>query len=281
MKTNQINGAEVALRCAHRWGKPLIGRMGYLWSDFVARENGAVTRARTIEDELFRSADRIVVTTAEMASTIGERIPPGNAKTVVIPNYVETDRFAPDSGQIKDFDVIFVGRLSPQKNLSALLMALRGIDAKAMIIGDGSLRNELKSQFDDLRLKISWRGNVPNSELPALMNQSSIFVLPSHYEGHPKTLIEAMACGMPVIGADSPGIRNIINHGLNGYLCDPEPENLRSAIKNLLGNFSQRDFLGKNARQYVVDNFSLEIILKKEYEIYREVLSENKEKLFN
>ena len=274
MKTNQINGAEVALRCAHRWGKPLIGRMGYLWSDFVARENGAVTRARTIEDELFRSADRIVVTTAEMASSIRERTPEVSEKTIVIPNYVETNRFVPDHDQPKEFDVLFVGRLSAQKNVSAFLMALDDIDAKSVIVGDGNLQQALQSQYGNLNGRVRWEGNIPNTDLPYLMNRSRIFVLPSHYEGHPKALIEAMSCGMPVIGANSPGIRGVISHGVNGLLCGTDSESISASIERLLSDAGLCDSLGRNARQYVIDNFSLDRVFEIEYQLYQEVLNE-------
>ncbi len=278
IKTNQMNGAEVAVRCAQRWGKPLIGRMGYLWSDFVAwkngTSNGAVARAREIEQQVFRSSERVVVTTVEMANSIQERDPEARNKTFVIPNYVETDRFAPDSRQSKDFDVIFVGRLSPQKNVAALLEALSDLEVKSLIIGSGELRDELQSQYGDASGKIKWEGNIPNSELPSVMNRSRIFILPSHYEGHPKTLIEAMSCGMPVIGADSAGIRKIIDHGVNGLLCGTDSESIRTSIQELLDKPDLCETLGNNARQYVLEHFSLDRVFEIEYQLYQEVLNE-------
>ena len=280
MKTNQTKGAEIALRSARFWKKPLIARMGYMLSDFVARQsissNGAVMKAINMENELFTFSRRIVVTTEEMVLNIRKRITEVSEKTVVIPNYVETDRFEPDGSQAKDFDVLFVGRLSPQKNISVLLMALNDLDAKAIIIGNGELRDELQTQFGDLNGKIEWGGNVPNSELPSMMNNSRIFVLPSHYEGHPKTLIEAMSCGMPIVGADSPGIREIIDHGVNGYLCGTDAESIRSVLEKLLNKPDLCKYLGKNARLYAVENFSLDRTLEMEYQMYKEVISESK-----
>jgi glycosyltransferase involved in cell wall biosynthesis len=233
-------------------------------------------KAINMENELFTSSRRIVVTTEEMVLNIRKRITEVSEKTVVIPNYVETDRFEPDGSQAKDFDVLFVGRFSPQKNISVLLMALNDLDAKAIIIGNGELRDELQTQFGDLNGKIEWGGNVPNSELPSMMNNSRIFVLPSHYEGHPKTLIEAMSCGMPIVGADSPGIREIIDHGVNGYLCGTDAESIRSVLEKLLNKPDLCKYLGKNARLYAVENFSLDRTLKMEYQMYKEVISESK-----
>jgi glycosyltransferase involved in cell wall biosynthesis len=195
-------------------------------------------------------------------------------KLKVIPNYVETERFVPDSEQSEDFDVIFVGRLALQKNVSAFLTALSDLDVRALIIGDGELCGRLQSEYGDMNGKVRWEGNVPNSRLPSLMNRSRIFVLPSHYEGHPKTLIEAMSCGMPVIGADSPGIREIIHHGVNGLLCGTDSKSIRRSLQELLDNPGLADSLGKNARQYVLEHFSLDRVFEMEYQLYKEVLNE-------
>jgi glycosyltransferase involved in cell wall biosynthesis len=266
-----MNGADVVLRCAQFWRKPLICRMGYMWSEFVNYENGSVEKVKQLENNLFRSADRIIVTTNEMRENILERIPDSKAKTSVVPNYVETDRFTLNTDMLKEFDILFVGRLSPQKNVSALLTALSDLDIKAIIIGNGELRDELQSQFGDLNGKVSWQRNIPNSKLPAMMNRSRIFILPSHYEGHPKTLIEAMSCGMSVIGADSPGIREIIRHGENGWLCGTDVESIGKAIRKLLKDPALAQRFGDNARKFVLQNYALEDIVEKELQIIKDV----------
>ena len=129
-----MNGADVALRSALHWGKPLICRMGYMWSEFVNHENGVATKSLKVENKLFNSADRITVTTDEMKKNISDRIPNSKDKTLVIPNYVKTSGFKPNPEIKKEFDILFVGRLVPQKNIKALLIALHEIDAKMMII---------------------------------------------------------------------------------------------------------------------------------------------------
>ena len=279
IKTNQMNGADVAFRYAYRHRKPLIGRMGYLWSDFVARENGSsddmVLKARITEDKLFKSSNRIVVTTAEMADSIQDRIPDEREKPVVIPNYVETDRFSPDADQPKEFDVIFVGRLCDQKNVSGLLKAIKDLHVKALIVGDGDLKGALQNEFRNLNVNVRWENKVPNCDLPIFMNRSRLFVLPSFYEGHPKTLIEAMSCGLPVIGADSPGISGIIDHGVNGLLCNTDAESIRLSIQMLLEDIGLSERLGKNARKYILNYFSLERVIEMEYQLYHEVLKEH------
>ena len=277
IKTNQANGADVALKASRRWRKPLIARCGYMWSEFVAHQQGrdspTTEEARRVEARVFSAAQRVVVTTPMMVADVGRRIPKAAEHTVLIPNYVDTEVFAPPDNEDKDCDLIFVGRLSPQKNVAALLEAIHPLDVRINLVGDGELRPVLQDRFAGLNGRVRWLGNVPNSELPAYLNRARVFVLPSHYEGHPKTLIEAMACGLPVIGADSPGIRELIRHGETGYLCGTDPVSIRAAIQTLLADFSLRLRLGAAARQYAVENFALDRIVELEFALLHEVLS--------
>ena len=274
IKTNQMSGANVALKSARVLNKPLIARCGYMFSDHVARQYGdgssRARKARKLEQHIFKSADRIVVTTKKMAKEIREGLPGVSGKIVVIPNYVEIDRFCPADTK-KDYDIIFIGRLTNQKNPTALLEAVMRLKYHTIMIGDGPLEKELKEKYENLNSRLEWRANIPNSELPGYMNRSKIFVLPSHYEGHPKTLIEAMSCGMPVIGADSPGIREIIRHGENGWLCGTDVESIGKAIRKLLKDPALAQRFGDNARQFVLQNCALEDIVEKELKVIKEV----------
>jgi glycosyltransferase involved in cell wall biosynthesis len=174
----------------------------------------------------------------------------------------------------KDYDIIFIGRLANQKNPTALLEAVMKLKYRTIMIGDGPLEKELKEKYENLNSRLEWKSNIPNSELPGYMNRSKIFVLPSHYEGHPKTLIEAMSCGMPVIGADTPGIREVIRHGENGWLCGTDADSISQAIQHLLEDPNLAQRLGDNARQFVLQNYALEDIVAKELEIIKEVALE-------
>src|SRR5688572_8253781 len=144
-KTNQMDGAEIALRAAHIWRKPFIARCGYVWSFNLAQEHGETSdvaiRARQIEERVFPQANHAVVTTTRIAQQVTERIPEIASRISVIPNYVETDRFAPEVGT-KDYDIIFIGRLAPEKNVDILLEAITPLDVNICIIGSGRLEME-------------------------------------------------------------------------------------------------------------------------------------------
>lgn len=276
IKTNQTPGADIALHTARFWRKPLIARCGYMWSEFVANKQGADAQAthhaQAIESQVFSAAQQVIVTTPMMADDIKHRIPAAASRTVVIPNYVETDRFLPLNHAEYDFDLIFIGRLVLQKNVSSLLEAIAPLKARLIIIGSGELQEPLKQKFAHLSDRICWQGNVSNAELPSYLNRACLFILPSYYEGHPKVLIEAMSCGMPVIGAKSPGIQELIQHGENGWLCNTDPESIRTAVEHLLAQPDLRTKLGRNARQFVLENFALDEIVYKERALYKKLL---------
>jgi len=267
IKTNQIDGAEVAIRSARIWKKPCIARCGYMFSYVMSRlygeESAKARHSLEVERRVFTGASVIVVTTVEMQRDVEKRKLSGTPRIVVIPNYVCTDQFAPQHVK-KDFDVVFVGRLSKEKNIAALLEVVKQLRLKALIIGTGELKQSLQEAYGTLGGLVQWHDRVPSRELPAQMNRTTLFVLPSLFEGHPKTLIEAMACGLPVIGANSPGIREIIRDGENGLLCGVDVGSIQETVTKLLKDPELQQRLARNARDFVVENFSLNRIVEKE-----------------
>lgn len=278
-KTNQIDGGEVALRAARLWKKPLIARCGYMWSYFASREfgkeNSQVSQIKQIEERVFKAAQKAVVTTKLMKGDISKRIPKIKDRIELIPNYTNLEHFyLKDKSVTKQYTVAYVGRISPQKNVASLLEAVSLLKVNLLLIGpqEGDLFHELQRRFATLNGKICWQKSVPNNELVHYLNRASLFVLPSFYEGHPKAMIEAMACGLPVIGADSPGIRELIRHGENGWLCAPDAKSIRQAIQHLLSNPELCQRLGQNARIYVRKHFDLERIVELEMNVLRQVI---------
>jgi len=276
IKTNQAYGAPLAAMAAEHYQKPLVARCGYLWSRNTAREFGAESpqcrEALQVEESVFKAATRVVVTTEAMAQDVVRRIPEAASKTVTIPNYVDTLTFCNGAGAPEPNTIVFVGRISREKNVQALLDAVRPLPVTLTVIGEGPLRPGLQAAYGDLNGKVRWEGNVPNSTLPSYFNKTALFALPSLYEGHPKALLEAMSCGMAVIGADSPGIREIISHGHNGYLCPPDFQGLGRAVEALLADPELCRTLGCNAREYVTERFSLAKIAELEHRLLLEVV---------
>lgn len=269
VKSNQVRGADIALAAARRLGKRFIARCGYLLSDNTSRTHGLDSsenrEACALEQHVFMQADRVVVTTPRIRQTVLQRYQLPADRVHVIPNYVDTTLFVPIShSQRNPRRLCYVGRLEPEKNPEALIEAIQGLDVELLVIGNGSLGPRLREHVSQHQLSVQFLGNLPNRQLPKILNSASIFVMPSLLEGHPKALLEAMACALPVIGADVPGIRDLIRHRETGYLCDCSPLGFRDAIRDVLADKELQHHMGGGAREYVEEHFALEKIVKLE-----------------
>ncbi len=281
IKTNQTYGAEIASEVSSIFGKPFIARCGYMWSQNCLREHGPeapITReAFRVENKVFKKADRIVVTTEAMRKDVSLRVKGAENKLVVIPNYVDTDVFRPLNVSKDPDTIIFIGRIAPEKNLEVLFEAIRLLNVRLRIIGEGRLRPHLQQKFADMENRLIWEGGIPNFQLPEYINGATAFILPSIYEGHPKALIEAMACSIPVIGCDSPGIREIINSENNGLLCATDQQSLRTAIIRVMNDREFAKMIAINAREFVMDNYSLQRIAHLELSLMYKTREINKQ----
>jgi GalNAc-alpha-(1->4)-GalNAc-alpha-(1->3)-diNAcBac-PP-undecaprenol alpha-1,4-N-acetyl-D-galactosaminyltransferase len=162
-----------------------------------------------------------------------------------------------------------VGRLDPQKGFDLLLHAFAEVAADfpewdALILGEGAERPSLELMGRALGIadRLSLPGPVRDVE--GFMTQSDLFVLSSRYEGFPNALLEAMACGLPVISTDCPtGPKEIIQDGANGLLV---PVNdvpaLAKAMRQLMGDQAERQRLGGSARS-VIDRYSTDRVMTK------------------
>jgi len=270
-KTNQINGWWSAGLAKLIFKKPLIVRCGYLLSTNQEQEWKKYSQLRIklvsqLEKLAFKYADKIIVTTPQMKFEAINRHNITPEKIKIIPNTVNIDVFKPKS-EIEKIEgrICFVGRFTSQKNLHLLIEAISGVkNTSIILIGDGPLKSELEEKAINLNVKVDFIGNVPNYKLPEMLNACQLFVLTSVWEGMPKALLEAMACGLPVIGTDAPGIRDVIKNGETGLLCKHDANEISNAIRLILNDKSLAQNLGVNARQYIVENFSLEKAVEKE-----------------
>jgi len=118
----------------------------------------------------------------------------------------------------------------------------------------------------------TWLGHV--HDMRAQWQRTRIACMPSYYgEGIPKTLIEAASCGLPIVTCDTPGCRVIVRDGHNGYLVAPrDPAALAKSLRLLLENVPLCERMGEVGRQRVIREFSLELVVRKHLDIYRELI---------
>ncbi|MFQ5456476.1 MAG: glycosyltransferase family 4 protein [Nitrospirota bacterium] len=282
LKTNQISGVEIPIWFKRHFNKKLIVRCGYLHSRFSEQEGydeKTVNAAKAYERKAFESADIGVVPTEHDRDWVVKSHGIPIEKLRVIPNYVDVGIFTPSEEKKESlFDVVFVGRSGLEKNLLALLGAIailkaRGRSIRLLFIGGCARDRRLKEICEEKRLEVTFLGNIPNKDLPDYLFQSSVFILPSHHEGHPKVLLEAMSCGLPCIGTRVEGIKELITHRKTGYLCNIDAKSIADAIEVVFSDEAMRKKMGENARRYVLENFSVERALKMELEVIREVIA--------
>ena len=125
--------------------------------------------------------------------------------------------------------------------------------------------------FGDLDGRIHWLGRIKNEDLPTYLNQAKLFVLCSLSEGHPRALVEAMACGLPCIGTNVSGIQNVLQHEITGYLSDTHADSIGAAIQTVLAQPDLMRKLGDNARKFAVENYSLPMLAQHEYDLLVDV----------
>jgi len=228
---------------------------------------------------IFRNATSVICLTNSDAKEI-HRFGCPFEKIRIIPNGVDVEKFRPHEEVIDDL-IFWGGRFVPQKGLEYMIRALdivvkKKSSVKLMMTGDGPLFVKMYNLSRQLRLEKNtvFKGCVPYSEISRLIGNASIYVLPSLKEGMPYALLEAMACGKPVVGSDIPGINDVITHGENGILVPPRnPEALADAIMLLLEDKSLRRKLGQNARQLMVEKYSWNTISEKIEKVYKEALN--------
>ena len=281
MKTNQIPGSEVPLLFKKILRKKLIVRCGYLHSFFtkkLTQDEKVIEDAVQAEKKAFRAADAGIVTSQWQKDLVIEQYKIDPEKIRVIPNHVITDVFRPDTKTHKKYDLIFVGRGDEQKNLDNLLRAIQNLKIKnksksLLMVGKCCHNSEIKKIVKKNGLNVTFKNNVPNFDLPHLLNQSKVFILPSFYEGHPKVLLEAMSCGLPCIGTQVRGIEEDIEHMKTGYLCDTDYESIAHAIETVLSDELLQRVMGKNAREYILREYAVDVVSGMELDVIREVVS--------
>jgi len=134
---------------------------------------------------------------------------------------------------------------------------MRGIRANLLIVGRGSLKKKLENLAKIKKIDLKILDKVPHTKMPEIYNSADIFVLPSVAEGSPKALLEAMACGLPVICSNVEGTAEIIEDDKNGFLYGDANTRLSEKILALLDNHQLMEEISKNARKTVVKKFGL------------------------
>ncbi len=276
LKTNQIWGSWIAVLSMWLYKKPLIARGGY--EPYIFAKNLKQSKARLLIWKLvctlaYRMADKIVMATSEDKNFIVQQYNINSAKIVISPNWIDVTLFQPTAVKKLQNHILFVGRFTQQKNLENLIRAISGTELTLHLVGNGELIQSLERIVVETGAKVEFLGQVPNDQLPALYNKYPVFVQPSHLEGNPKTLLEAMSCGVAVVGTNVFGIRNLITDRINGLLAGTDTIALRAALLEISTDKDLQESTGRAAREFILAHNTLATYVETELSIYDQLIS--------
>jgi len=231
--------------------------------------------SKTIEPFSIKNADRIICAYRFLVP-YAKRF--GAKKINVIYNRVNLSRFSPEIPpklDLKKPTIINVARLSYEKNQECLIRAVKDLDVKLLLVGDGPYYPQLKDLVEELGIKekIKFIKSVPNEDLASVYNSAEIFASPLKQGGVSITMLEAMACGLPVIATKRDlGESEDIDDAI--IFSENNPESFKEAIVKLLENSKMKEQIRKVALE-IVQSMNGDVMEKREADVYRELLRKN------
>lgn len=209
--------------------------------------------------KIFTEADQIQVISSYLSTWAQKMGALGEIK--LIPNGVDLTKFSFAERKINQ-TIITTSRLVKKNGLDTLIRSLLFLPAnfRLQIFGLGPEADKLKKQVQDFRLteRVDFNGLVASAELPTHLHQAEIFVRPARSEGLGNSFLEAMACGLPVIGTPVGGIPDFLKEGETGWLVEPDnPVALAEKIKLIIqpDNKLQVDRVVNQARRLVEEKY--------------------------
>jgi glycosyltransferase involved in cell wall biosynthesis len=227
---------------------------------------------------VYESAAKVVCVSKRVQREVIEGSP--EAQTSVVYNGVDPVRFCPQSCAETN-TVLSVGNLIPTKGHEALIRALAGVastipEISCEVIGDGPELQRLQESAARLGIagRVRFGGRKSRTEVAEAMQRCRLFVLPSNYEALGCVYLEAMACGKVAVGCRGQGTEEIIQHGRNGWLIEPNNvDELVSALKALFIDDRLRRSIGEAARDSVLERYTIDRQSQLLSEVYRECVA--------
>jgi glycosyltransferase involved in cell wall biosynthesis len=193
--------------------------------------------------------------------------------------------YTSDKRNIPRFDILFSGRLEYRKGADILLRSIKSILAISdrinfTIAGETEIPGHQNYRYaiehilsPEERLRVWFLGPVPHKMLLPLYKNSSLFLFPSLFENSPYALLEAMACGIPVVAAVSGGVSEIIKHGENGFMFSPtDPQEPAALIASLFKDKELSFTIGQNAAASIVNKYNIDTTVNEYISFYQSVI---------
>lgn len=251
-------------------------------SDEVKRFTKHYQILRPFIRAMWHDADAIVAVSNGLRSYALHTAP--DLPIEVIPNAIELSYFTPPRHRNHEGAVrlLFVGRFNAFKNVELLLEAVahlktNGLDNfELQLVGDGSTRANLERLTVDHNLTkhVRFLGWLDRDQLVQIYRDADLFVTATTWEGMPNTVLEAMACGLPIVATRASGLSELVREGVNGYLVNPHDRaTFTERLSQLIDNPYERQRLGKESRKIAEQEFAWEYIAEQYVGIYQRITS--------
>jgi L-malate glycosyltransferase len=228
--------------------------------------------------KVWADADRVVSVSSGLKELALHAKPDQHIEVIV--NGINIDEFTydPNARDIEKFRILCVSRLTPRKGIHYLIESTKYLkneypNIQVDIVGDGEQHTELTAKAHDLELNdhCIFHGLVPHDEITPFYKQASIFVLPSANEGMSNTMLEALACGLPLVATDTGGTRELVRDGENGFIIKmKDPEDIAEKIKKIMTNDELRIHMAEASR-HLAEQMSWKNVAEKYVDLYQEV----------
>ncbi len=230
---------------------------------------------------LWRDANALVAVSNGLRSYAKETSP--DLPIQVIPNAIDLSAFtpAPQRGINSLVRLLYVGRFNVFKNVETLVEAVGKLsqmdvgEFELNLVGEGEQRPVLERMVSELGLtrRVNFVGWVARDQIADRYRQADVFVTATTWEGMPNTVLEAMACGLPIVGTQASGLHELVRDGLNGYLVPTkDPEALAQALARLMGDGYERRRMGRESRKLAEREFAWEYIAEQYVRVYEQVM---------
>ncbi|MGQ9547772.1 MAG: glycosyltransferase [Roseiflexus sp.] len=197
----------------------------------------------------------------------------------IIPNGVDTAQFVPPDKGVRENLILFVGSLIERKGVSYLLKAMPAVlsdfpDYRLVVVGDGPQADFLKALADKLRLGacVTFVGFQPQEIIRSWMQRAKLLVLPSLEEGMGVVLVEALACGTPIVASHVDGIRDVITPSVGVLVAPADSEALFAAMREILADPDRWKDMSRSARARAVTHYGWDEIAGRFVNLYRSVV---------
>jgi glycosyltransferase involved in cell wall biosynthesis len=231
-------------------GKPVVMQLWGTDVELARRMRGLARRVL--------SRARLVICASNALAESARDLGAGEVR--VIPSAVELPERVSEPAEPPE--VLFVGRLSPEKGILELVQSAEGM--KLTVAGDGPLRAQVPGAL----------GFVPHHELPPLYERAAVVAVPSHREGFGVACAEAMAAGRPVVASAVGGLLDLVVDGETGLLVPPRNVGaLRAALERLLGDADVRRRMGEAGRERIREHFTWPAVTDQTIQAYEDALA--------